>query len=222
MILMNLSKCYGGIGQRIEFSMSTGAPNSILRVALFVDEDDIEKRNEEIAGVFTLLSEMDFVIPFDGKNSLLPAYRIAAKGWLRIQELIANNKVIPQAFIAMWFDPQMGIARRKIDAAIKDSGYTSMIIDNKEHNNQIVPEILHEIKQSTFVIADLTGHRNGVYYEAGYAQALGKEVILTCKESDFEKRHFDVSQKNIIKWTDEDDLYTRLVKRIDATVGKHL
>ena len=41
----------------------------------------------------------------------------------------------------------------------------------EEHNNQIVPEIFYEIRQSNYIIADLTGHRNGVYYEAGYAEA---------------------------------------------------
>jgi len=125
------------------------------------------------------------------------------------------------AFVAMWFDSQNDNAWGKISKAIRDCGYNPMRIDKKEHNNQIVPEILFEIRQSDFIVADLTGNRNGVYYEAGYAQALGKEVIVTWKKTDEEEDqpHFDVAQKNMIRWDSEDELYEALVKRIKATVG---
>ena len=33
----------------------------------------------------------------------------------------------------------------------------------------IPSEIISEIKRSKFMIADLTGYRGGVYYEAGFA-----------------------------------------------------
>lgn len=118
-------------------------------------------------------------------------------------------------FVAMWFDSSMENARIKICKAINDSGFKPILIDQKEHNNQIVPEIFYEIKGSSFIIADLTGQRNGVYYEAGYAEALGKTVILTCKDS--EKTHFDVAQKNTIFWDTEEDLYKKLTSRIVAT-----
>ena len=98
----------------------------------------------------------------------------------------------------MWFDSDgsMNIVRDSIKRAIEDAGYLPVIIDEKEHNNQIVPEIFYEIKNSKFIVADLCGHRNGVYYEAGYAKGLGKEVILTCRQSDFDKKHFDVAQQS--------------------------
>ena len=89
---------------------------------------------------------------------------------------MASNKVISQGFIAMWFDSKMKNAKTRIISAIQESGYTPMIISDKEHNNQIVPEILYEIRRSAFLVADLTGHRNGVYYEAGYGHALGASV----------------------------------------------
>jgi hypothetical protein len=146
-------------------------------------------------------------------------YTFTALGWNHVSKLQAKNKVFPQAFVAMWFSPDTELARSQIVQAVKDCGYLPVIIDEKEHNNQIVPEILFEIQRSKFVVADLTGHRNGVYYEAGYSQALGKEVILTCKDDDFKSRHFDVAQINTIRWIDEDNLYNSLMKRIEATVG---
>jgi len=66
----------------------------------------------------------------------------------------------------------------------------------------------------------LFGTEYTVYYEAGYAQALDKEVSVTWKKTDESKEqpHFYVAQKNMIRWEDEEELYRSLVKRIEATV----
>lgn len=124
-----------------------------------------------------------------------------------------------RVFIAMWFDDGMQGARCKIEKAVKDCGYNPVLIDVKEHNNQIVPEIFKEINDSNFVIADLTGSRGGVYYEASYAMAKEKPVILSCKDG--QDTHFDVAQINTIFWKNEEDLYNRLRNRIKATVGEN-
>lgn len=131
-------------------------------------------------------------------------------------ELIGREQK-KKVFIAMSFDSSMQRAREFIMDAIQSCGYVPMLIDIKEHNNQIVPEIYKEINGSEFVIADLTGQRGGVYYEAGYAVAKDKNLILCCKKG--ENPHFDVAQINTIFWKNEEDLKERLVKRIKATVG---
>ncbi len=175
-------------------------------------ERDSKLAREELFGFLDLLTEMGYL---DKANN---TYRLTAKAWLRVQELGQNNKISKQAFVAMSFDTDMKTVRDTIIASVRESGYSPMLIDTKEHNNQIVPEIFFEIKRSLFVVADLTKHRNGVYYEAGYAEALGKEVILCCEKSDFDNKHFDVAQKNTIVWEDENDLLKRLKDRIKATI----
>lgn len=45
---------------------------------------------------------------------------------------------------------------------------------------------------------------------------------MTCSKEDFEKRHFDVAQISAIVWKDADDLYERLVKRIEVTIGRRV
>ena len=122
----------------------------------------------------------------------------------------------PSVFVAMSFDEDLEKVRAAISNVIKDEGLTPLLIDSKEHNNQIVPEIFNEIDKAKFVIADLTHHKAGVYYEAGYAKGKGKEVIFTCRKSDFENRHFDVAQTNTIVWETPEELSERLVKRIEA------
>jgi hypothetical protein len=69
----------------------------------------------------------------------------------------------------------------------------------------------------------LTGNKAGVYYEAGFGEALNKQVILTCKETDFDDIHFDIKQKFIIKYKDEigfNDLIEKLKAQIKGTVGE--
>lgn len=121
------------------------------------------------------------------------------------------------AFIAMSFNPELEEIRKVISDVVSWQGFKPIIIDSKEHNNQIFPEIFYEIQNAEFVIADLTDHRNGVYYEAGYAKGLGKEVIFTCKMDDFDNRHFDVAQTNTIVWSEPYKLREKLSARIEST-----
>lgn len=139
-------------------------------------------------------------------------------GLEKCQKLIGCDT--KKVFFAMWFDDKMGDAKVKIKEAIKHTGYEPVFINDKEYNGQIVPEIFKEIDDSLFVIADLTGQRGGVYYEAGYAMAREKQVILCCRKE--ETTHFDVAQINTIYWENQDDLYKRLVDRIKATIGVYM
>ena len=77
------------------------------------------------------------------------------------------------------------------------------------------------------LIADLTGNRGGVYYEAGIARGLQLcnhpiKLILTCQRTffDSEKVHFDVSGDNIILYDSADDLSQKLSMRLKAVLGK--
>ena len=146
--------------------------------------------------------------------------KIAEKGW----EFIENNfsaSNSKQGFIAMWFDEKMISARDAIKKAISDTNvFTPRIIDEKQFNGDIPDEITKEISSSKFVVADLTGQRGGVYFEAGYAMAKNIPVIFTCKDSPDEKVHFDVNHNNIIFWNNENELYVKLFKRIKETITK--
>ena len=119
----------------------------------------------------------------------------------------------------MSFAEKMKPVEDAIRAAIIKCGFVPMIIKDKEYNRQIVPEILYEIRQAKFVIAEFTNHNNGAYYEAGYAYALGKEVIHLCNDDSFDKdAHFDIKQVNTIRWNKIEDLEQKLIKRIKATI----
>lgn len=181
---------------------------------LFKMVKNIEDDLEFCYGLLLLISKIDENQKINYEYVLNIKHGLAEYDLEKCLEMIVVPKKV---FVAMWFDEEMKVARAKIENAIVVCGYKPILIDAKEHNNQIVPEIFKEINDSVFIVADLTGQRGGVYYEVGYATAKGKQVILSCKEE--EKTHFDVAQINTIYWKDEDDLYKRLVNRIKATIG---
>lgn len=146
-------------------------------------------------------------------------YLLDYRGWNRLDEQRIHNVKSRQAFIAMWFDESMNdVYLNGFHKAVKDSGYDPFRIDKKEHINKIDDEIIAEIKNSGFLIADFTGHRGGVYYEAGFAHGFGIPVIWTCKKNDLKDLHFDTRQYNHIDWETPEELYSKLINRIKATI----
>ncbi len=77
-----------------------------------------------------------------------------------------------------------------------------------------------EIKRARFLIADLTHANNGAYWEAGYAEGLGKTVIYTCEQQVFDDRaqgtHFDTNHHLTVKWNPENP--DMAVESLKATI----
>jgi hypothetical protein len=150
-----------------------------------------------------------------------PYFAVTPKGYIEVERQSLVNPEAHQGFVAMWFSADIGsVYFEAIEPAIIDAGYSALRIDKKEHANKIDDEIIAEIRKSRFLVADLSGDRGGVYYEAGFAYGLGLPVIYTCREDWFKKGiHFDIRQFNTIVWTDHMDFRVALKRRIEAVVG---
>ena len=63
-----------------------------------------------------------------------------------------------------------------------------------------------QIRDAAFVIVDLTHDNSGAYWEAGFAEGLGKPVIYICEKSKFEKAqtHFDTNHCTTVQWDNGD------------------
>jgi nucleoside 2-deoxyribosyltransferase len=151
-------------------------------------------------------------------------FRPTVSGWRELDSLKRPRIDSAQAFVAMWFDDMTNEAYDNgIEPALSATGYKTIRIDKKEHNNKIDDEILAEIRRSRFLIADFTCEpknvRGGVYYEAGFAQGLGIPVIWTCKDTSMNDLHFDTRQYSHIVWKDPANLFVLLKNRIGATIG---
>lgn len=133
-----------------------------------------------------------------------------------------------QIFVAMMFSAEMSPTYEKVyKPVIQSLNYAAMRIDEKQFNGSIIGEITTEITNSVALIADLTGNRGGVYYEAGIARGLQLcnhpiKLILACKRDFFDKErvHFDVSGDNIVLYENNDDLKNKLFSRLQAVLGK--
>jgi len=206
--LLNLSKAYPTIGDYIynEFDSLY-----LQRILLCTSRNPYE----EAAEILNYLTNLGYV---EGED----ISKISIEGWVKIEELTKKHSEIKQGFIAMSYAPDARHIMEAFREAISSCKYKAQIISEKEHNHQIVPEMFYEIERSKFMVVDVTYQNFGAYYEAGFAQALGKEVIVCCSEEVFNdpkrKPHFDISQKPIIIWKDVDDLKQRLARRIEATV----
>ena len=156
---------------------------------------------------------------------------LTPKALARVDELqknINNNKDI---FVAMAFNPNTNSIREAIRAGIKGAKFSEKFLDEIIHNQQIVPYMMRLIRDCRFLIMDITEPNYGAYYEAGYALGLGKEVIITCRKEVFNKTdkdfvcehdpfcklkkiankpHFDIVQRQILVWENEEDLSAKL------------
>jgi hypothetical protein len=79
-------------------------------------------------------------------------------------------------------------------------------------------QILDAIASSEVVLCDLSGERPNCYYETGFADALGRTLILTIRKG--EARHFDIAGRRFIFWETEQELRTQLRERLAALAGK--
>lgn len=123
-------------------------------------------------------------------------------------------------FVAMAFDAGLDAAYDLgIQPAItQDCGLTIVRLDRVEHNDNINDRIISEIRSCQFLVADFTLHRNGVYFEAGYAAGLGRAVVWTCRRDEMRDAHFDTRPYNHVIWDTPADLREKLASRIKATI----
>lgn len=150
-----------------------------------------------------------------GQDAFLPT----RKGWDRVQELLAvapgrGNTV----FVAMWFDEALDSSWSEgLKPGIeKGKKYQAHRVKEEIHNDKIDDRIIAGIRACRFLVADVTGARPAVYYEAGFAHGLGKQVIWTCRDDEVERICFDTRQFSHIVWDKPEALSEKLHQKITA------
>ena len=144
---------------------------------------------------------------------------VTPNGWQRLEPPVGGGGIPGRCFIAMSFDPSLDDAYELgIRPAVIVCGAEPRRLDRVHHNEKICDRILAEIRLSQFIVADFTFHRGGVYFEAGFALALARPVIWTCRADHLKDTHFDTRQYNHIVWETPDELKNMLTDRIRATI----
>ena len=225
MILQNLRSIHPVYGDSIVLGKSESEfSDNTLRYLFLPEKDD----RIVCWSILKMLIDMGYISPYIGTTSTDGSrYVLTAKAWERLENIrnVVDDGTI---FVAMSFgdDPQLMHFRERIREAARQCGYRIVIIDEQQHNEYIPVEIEYEIRKASAMIADFTDNKAGVYFEAGLARGMSKQVIFTCMNCPYHKDsiHFDTKQINTIFWSDNenqenDDLVTRLKRRILSTVG---
>ena len=172
--------------------------------------------NEDVTFLLKALEQQYFVksVTMDGECEITPS------GYMKLDELSSPSSTSSQGFVAMWFSEDLNTAYSDgLEPGVFGAGYDPLRIDKAEHINRIDDEIIRQIKASRFVVADFTGHRGGVYFEAGFAMGLGLPVFWTCRHDHMSELHFDIRQFNCIGWQTTSELAERLAIRLEAVLG---
>jgi hypothetical protein len=156
-------------------------------------------------------------------NRLLPGFKpeaveSLAKDVVSVAERLITSKDV---FVIMSFAErgELKDAYNTFCRVCKAEELSAFKVDNHlDKNQRIVPNIINSIRRSAFIIADVSDPRPNVYYELGYAQALGKEVITTAKEGT--QLPFDIFDVPTLFWDCQDTLERKLLEEIRRIKGR--
>jgi hypothetical protein len=129
-----------------------------------------------------------------------------------------EEHLLPEtAFILMWMDEsrlELVDVHQVVKETFAEFSVQAYRADEVQHQDRITDLILEKIRNADFLFADLTGERPNVYYEVGYAHALGKRPLLYRRFGT--PLHFDLSVHNIPEYRNMTDLRRLLRERLQA------
>jgi hypothetical protein len=129
------------------------------------------------------------------------------KGWEYYEELRRGTINSRTAFMAMEYANKQltDVFENVFKDAVDKTGFDlRRLVDTPQPAGLIDDDLRVKIRAARFLVADLTDRNPGAYWEAGYAEGLGKPVIYTCKKGVFEDSkscpHFDTNHHLTILW----------------------
>jgi hypothetical protein len=131
------------------------------------------------------------------------AMRLTPSGWLRVEELKRAHIASNYAFFARKFDnPELDrVFNECLRPAVAATGYELRTVPQRAGLVDAVIE--DEIRRCRFLIADLSDDNPGAYWEAGFAEGLGKPVIYVCRAkvgAEDKRTHFDTNHRHTVRW----------------------
>lgn len=178
------------------------------------------------AGLKWLLDQIDTksLIESRGDIGRTPFLRLTMEGWHRFNSLMRKRVESRGVLMAMQFnDPDLdSVVEKAFRPAVKRAGFELRLITDCQPAGLIDDQLRVALRTSRFVIADLTHNNRGAYWEAGFAEGLGRPVIYTCREKEWhdQKTHFDTNHLVTVIWSTDklDETASKLTATIRATL----
>lgn len=138
------------------------------------------------------------LIDFRNNDSSECELRLTFKGWSRFQELRRVAVESHYAFFARKFDNKEldEVYKKCLQPAVSATGYDLRTVP--QGIGLIDSKIENDIRNCRFVVADLSNANDGAYWEAGFAEGLGKPVFYVCKKGVV--THFDTNHRFTVFW----------------------
>lgn len=132
------------------------------------------------------------------------AITLSFQGWQEYEQIKRGNGQSRKAFMAMPFGNKLieRVFRDHFKPAVEKTGFKLYRLDEEPKAGSIDDRLRVDILTLRFLIADLTHGNHGAYWEAGFAEGLGKPVIYSCEKEFFEKNktHFDTNHLHTVIW----------------------
>jgi hypothetical protein len=128
---------------------------------------------------------------------------LTLEGWKRFEDLRRSTASSRRAFMAMPYGNALldQLVNDNFRLAVAQTGFELRRLDDEQPAGLIDDRLRVEIQSARFLIADLTHGNRGAYWEAGYAEGLGRPVIYTCQHARFgEVSHFDTNHHLTVLW----------------------
>lgn len=122
---------------------------------------------------------------------------------------VVNNLVS----VMMPFDMKFDKVLEAIKASCSDVNMQCYRVDDLWNNSTIIQDIFELIYCSSIVIVDFTGKNENVFYEAGIAHTLGKNVIPITQNID--DIPFDLRHHRVLKYLNNNEGLQELIKGLE-------
>jgi hypothetical protein len=140
--------------------------------------------------------------------ALLADVSLTLRGWEIYEQERRGQFAGSYGFVALKFGDSIldPLLRDHIKPAIKEIGFDLVDLRDVSRAGVIDNLLRIQLRDAAFVLVDLTHENAGAYWEAGYAEGLGKPVLYLCEKIKFDekKTHFDTNHCTTILWDTED------------------
>jgi hypothetical protein len=201
----------GGTGENIDLAWAAGKPVLPIPSTGGAAEERWEKYSSELVSRFKISSD---------ELSLLRARPIVPGPLANLCIELVKRCLKPRCFIAMKIDGHpLPLTYESISKVLERYNYTPIRVDLESFVGSIIDAIWDAIRNSEFVIADITGYNPNVFYELGIAHTFGKPTIIFiynqygCVPDDIP---FDIRVQRILPYGTNQSLELQLDEQIRA------